>query len=454
MPQPSDRYDFWDPAVVYVVGHQRPDTDAIAAALGYAWVLQEDGQKEAVPVRAGQPGEQTRYALERFNQPAPKLLTGVAATFHHVVEHMEPVSPDSSITEALDRLGNEDHHVVPVVGPDGMPDGVVTPLALARAFARGLNGDALPKAGALLPLPTCKEVCDKVPTFSERTRISDNRNVLLREDGHQFLVVDEAGKYVGIASQRRVLSPPRARLVLVDHNELTQAIAGAEEAEIIGVLDHHRLGNAPTAAPIPFIVDTVGSTSTLVAEQCRAKRLIPPRPIAGMLLSGILSDTLVFRSPTTIERDKIAALWLAGVCQIDPYLYGKELLGASPGIASRTPADIIDSDRKEYEIGGVRVGVAQVEVTGRQGMASLPERRAELLEALDDRRHREGLALLCLMVTDVVSGKSRMLVQGEKNLINALPFDATGTNEFDLEDVVSRKKQLVPALQNAIESIK
>jgi manganese-dependent inorganic pyrophosphatase len=186
-----------------------------------------------------------------------------------------------------------------------------------------------------------------------------------------------------------------------------------------------------------------------VAEYCRSKRKTPPRPIAGLLLSGILSDTLVFRSPTTSERDLQAASWLGSVCQIDVKLYGKELLGASPGLASRTAESIIDSDRKNYEMGGTMVSIGQVEVTG---MQELPDRRVEILDEMDYRLDREGLSIICLMVTDVVTGTSRLLVRGESRMVDALPFSRISEAEFDLHDIVSRKKQLAPAVQNAIET--
>ena len=444
MPHSTDRYDFWDPDVTYVIGHQRPDTDAIAAALGYAWLLNELGQQTVRAGRAGQPGEQTLYALKRFEQAQPGLLTAVAPTFWHVAEPREAVRPNDPLAEALSHLA-DGHNLVPVVGEDEKPVGVVTPLALARSYSRTLadNGVRVKEAAA-----TCASISEAIPTFQTRDRVSDHRNALLRADANQFMVVDSRGHYVGIASQRRLLQPPRARLILVDHNELSQAVTGAEEAEIVGVLDHHRLGNPPTAAPIPFLVDPVGSTSTLVAEQCRVKRKTPPRPIAGMLLSGILSDTLIFRSPTTSDRDRVIAEWLASLCQIDAYLFGEELLHASPGIASRTADAILDGDRKEYDMGSAKVSISQVEVTG---MQELPSRRDELFAAMDERRDREALDLICLMVTDVVTGTSLLLVRGEERLVSALPFSHTGEDEFDLHDIVSRKKQLAPALQSAIE---
>jgi manganese-dependent inorganic pyrophosphatase len=168
-----------------------------------------------------------------------------------------------------------------------------------------------------------------------------------------------------------------------------------------------------------------------------------------MLLSGILSDTLVFRSPTTHERDFDAADWLSGVCLVDVLLFGKELLNAAPGLSTRTTDEILDGDRKEYEMGGLKVSLAQVEVTG---MQELPQQRDGLLKAMHGRLETEGLAFIGLMITDVVTGTSRMLVQGDRRILDALPFAHVGDYDFDLEEIVSRKKQLAPAVQNAIES--
>lgn len=447
-PDRTERFDLWDPETTYVIGHQRPDTDAIASALGYAWFLQELGRTDVIAARTGQPGDQARYALNRFEQAAPRLVSAVAPTFGHVVERQESVIPETPLFVALERLGSGEK-VIPVADPEGKPLGVVTPLGLARAFALFQTGKSV-GGGPNYLVPNCGGIAESIPMFPLRDRISDHRGAILRAEGSEFLLVDESGKYAGIATQRRLMHPTRARLILVDHNELSQAVSGAEEAEIVGVLDHHRLGNPPTAAPIPFLVDPVGSTSTLVTEYCRNQRKTPPRPIAGMLLSGILSDTLVFRSPTTDPRDRAAAEWLGIICQIDAQLYGEELLGAAPGIGARTTDEIIDSDRKEYEMGGVRVSIGQVEVTA---MQQIPERREELLAALEERRQKEDLALIALMITDVVTGRSRMLVRGDINLIEALPYHRIGEGEFDLEEVVSRKKQLAPAVQTAIESV-
>lgn len=435
----KERSDRWDPGTTYVIGHQRPDTDAIASALGYAWFLNSVGQTVCA-ARAGQPGEQAVFALERFKQTPPVLLTGVAPTFGHCARPQTSVAPDAPLPAAMARVAEGDR-VVPVVDSSGKPSGVVTSLALARAYTAPLN------VTVILAQP-CQSIAEKPSTFFAQDRISDHRAILLRSEIDDFLVVAETGEYVGIATRSRLLQPPRAHLILVDHNELSQAVPAAEEAEIIGVLDHHRLGNPETAAPISFVVEPVGSTCTLVAEHCRTRALEPPPGLAGMMLSGILSDTLLFRSPTTTDRDREAAVWLTSLAGLNLQEYGTELLGAAPGLTARAADEILDTDRKAYQTTSGSISISQVELVS---FEELPQRRKELLDALEERRLREALSLACLMVTDVVTVRSHLLARADPWILAALPFHRLAEGEFDLGDMVSRKKQLVPSLYAVLE---
>ncbi len=437
-----ERHDPWRSELTYIIGHQRPDMDSIAAAVGYAWCLGQTTDERVVAARAGQVGAQAAFALGYFGLKPPRVLSSAAPTFGHVAAPQEPVAPDSPLLEAMSRLA-QGERLVPVVGESRLLGGL-TPLALARAYGQVVRGEAGASA------QTCRDYIEQMPTLPSSDRISDRRGALLRGSGEEFLVVGDDGHYLGIASRQCLLEPPRARLILVDHNELSQAVTGADEAEIVGVLDHHRLGNAPTAAAIPFVVEPVGSTSTLVAEACRRRDVAPPPGIAGLLLSGILSDTLAFRSPTFTPRDRQAADWLAGLSDVGLDEYGRELIHASPGLVDRSADEIVDGDRKNYEMAGRAVSVAQVEVTG---FEELPERKSDLLDAMAVRREREGLALICLMVTDVVTVQSVLLCQGESAIRSNLPFHREGPREFDLGSIVSRKKQLVPALQSALEEL-
>jgi manganese-dependent inorganic pyrophosphatase len=429
---------WWEPGVTYVIGHRHPDTDAIAAALGYAWYLNERGEANVRAARSGEFADQTRFALERFGQEAPPLLLDVGPTFGHVARPEAAVKPRAPLSEAIAHL-SEQERIVPVVNARTHPVGVVTPLAVARAASAGPEAFAQP----------CRGLAEAIPAFSAREKIRDHRDALLRGEANDFLVTDDRGRYLGIATQESVLDPPRARLILVDHNELAQAVTGAEEAEVVGVLDHHRLGDLQTAAPIPFVVEPVGSTCTLVAEQCRERGLTPPAGLAGMMLSGILSDTLVLRSPTTTERDRAAAGWLAELAGVDSRAHGEDLLRAGSRVAAHPAGEIVDADRKSYQIGGKTISIGQVEVTKR---GELSRRQEALLAALEERREREALDLVCLMVTDVCAGRSRLLCRGDPRILTALPFEPAREHEFELGEMVSRKQQLVPVLYAMLEA--
>ena len=303
-----ERHDPWHTDLTYIIGHQRPDTDSIAAAVGYAWCLSHISDDHVMAARAGHVGPQAAFALGYFSLKPPRVLSSAAPTFAHVAVQQEPVQPLAPLAEAMARLA-QGERLVPVADGKGHLLGGLTPMSLARAYAEVASGKLRASA------QTCRPFIEELPILTASDRIQDRRAALLRGGGEEFLVVGDDGRYLGTTSRKLLLEPPRARLILVDHNELSQAVSGADEAEIVGVLDHHRLGNAPTAAPIPFVVEPVGSTSTLVAEACRRHQAAPPGEIAGLLLSGILSDTLLFRSPTATNRDRQAADWLAGLSQ-------------------------------------------------------------------------------------------------------------------------------------------
>ena len=271
-------------------------------------------------------------------------------------------------------------------------------------------------------------------------------------------MVDEHGMYMGIANQREVLNPPRLKIILVDHNEPRQAIGALEEAELLEILDHHRLGNPYTHQPIRFTVDTVGSTSTLVTELTAEAGLSMPPPLAGTLLAGLLSDTLILTSPTTTQRDKDAADRLSRWAFVggSPLKgetiesYGKAVLSAGAGLSNRKPEEIVSTDIKPFEGGGFKFAVAQAEVTD---ILQLTEHLEPLQAALNDLRDKRGLDFAMLLVTDVVRGTSRLLISSNAPaILNDLPYPPLPDQTRDAKGVVSRKKQLLPAVLGLLES--
>jgi manganese-dependent inorganic pyrophosphatase len=243
---------------------------------------------------------------------------------------------------------------------------------------------------------------------------------------------------------------------MVDHNEARQAVGSIEEAELLEILDHHRLGNASTHMPIRFSVDVVGSTSTLVSERIEEAGLSAPPKIAGLLLAGLLSDTLILTSPTTTDRDRHAAERLArwAFAANAPLAgetirsFGEQLLRSGSGLSSRAPKDIVSSDLKLYEAGGQRFAIAQVEVTD---LLQLDEHLEELRQSLEAMREQRGLDWAMLMVTDVVLGASRLIMVNEPPALSDLPFPCRADGSREARGIVSRKKQLLPVVLGLLE---
>lgn len=442
----------------YVIGHVNPDTDSIASAMGYAWLLHERDLEDVIPARAGPLNPQTTWVLKRLNLEGPILLNDASPRFEAVSIRLDTTLPERPLRDAW-VIASRTWGVAPIVNEDGTPYGLVNGPSLF-AFLSKLVGPHPRRQeiriAEILDLP-CKEACAlDIPRFASSGRIRDSLNRILRAEGDDFWVVDENGLYVGVCRQREVLNPPRLRLILVDHNEPGQAIGAIEEAELIEILDHHRLGTTTTHVPIRFTIDVVGSTSTLVTERIEDSGLSAPPALAGLLLAGLLSDTLLFTSPTTTERDKRAAERLARWALVKGGLlsgetiqsFGDEVLQAGSGLASRSPSEVVNTDIKVYDAGGYKFAISQAEVTD---LFQLEDHLEALKQALGDLRDRRGLDFAMLMVTDVVRGSSRLLITDEIPIQGELPYPRSTDGTYFAEAVVSRKKQLLPVVLSLLE---
>jgi manganese-dependent inorganic pyrophosphatase len=280
---------------------------------------------------------------------------------------------------------------------------------------------------------------------------------ILREERNEFWIVDEEGRYQGVCRQREILNPPRLRIILVDHNESHQALLFLEEADLVEVLDHHRLDNPSTHMPIRFNVDVVGSTSTLVSERVSEAGLSAPPELAGLLLAGLLSDTLVLRSPTTTPRDHQAADRLArwafvGGSPLEGETvesFGGQLLESGAGLGSLASEDVIRSDMKQYEADGKRFAIAQTEVTK---VVELSDHVQSLLAALQDLKDSRGLDFAMLMITDIVKRSSHLVLTDAPPELNDLPYPRSAEHVLLAEGVVSRKLQLLPVVLSLLEN--
>ncbi len=442
---------------VYVIGHVNPDTDSIAAAMGYAWLLRERDGIDTLAARAGALNPQSAWVLKQLKLEAPMLLTDASPRFESVMRRLDSLRPDAQLGMAW-TLASRTGGIAPVVDEDGKPYGIINGFSLFRYFTETLGpqpGDTTVRQMMSAP---CKDAADTdVPKFPANGHIRDFISRILRDEDDDYWVIDEHGLYCGIARQRDILNPPRLKIILVDHNEPSQAIAALEEAELLEILDHHRLGNPYTHTPIRFTVDIVGSTSTLVCEQTIDAGLSMPPTLAGALLAGLLSDTLILTSPTTTPRDKQAAERLARWAFVGGSLlkgetiesYGKAVLAAGAGLSNRKPEEIVSNDIKTYEAGGFRLAIAQAEVTD---LVQLSEHLGPLTKALDELKNKRGLDFAMLLITDIVRGSSQLIISSNAPpILDDLPYHPLPDGTRAAPGVVSRKKQLLPVVLGLLE---
>ncbi len=262
----------------------------------------------------------------------------------------------------------------------------------------------------------------------------------------EALVVDGDGRLQGLLTRTNVARAGRRQVVLVDHNEVAQSADGVEEAEVVEIVDHHRIGDVETSAPVRFLNLPVGSTATIVAEEYRALEVEPPKAMAGLLLAAVLSDTVMLKSPTTTDTDRRIVEWLGRESGEDPTEFGMDMFRARSERVSFSPDRVVKSDLKEYSFGGSRAAIAQVETVDAEVVLAHRDDITAFMERMAEDRCYD---IVVLMVTDVVREGSELLVAGKRRLAErafGVSFDS-GSAWFD--GMLSRKKQVASRLMDS-----
>ena len=292
-------------------------------------------------------------------------------------------------------------------------------------------------------------ITSDIMSLPSKMPVATARQQIVRSSQMVFPVVD-GGRLIGVLSKSDLVHPPRPELVLVDHNEISQAVQGAEDAEIIEVLDHHRLGGSlRSSRPIRFFMDPVGSTCTLVARMFRQAQIDPSPGIALCMASGMISDTLFLRSPTTTDVDREILAWLQTFCEADLEEFANEFFQVGSALRSCTPEKVVREDCKEFDESGRRFSISQIEEIG---FDLFWQRKNELTEALEDLAQENNLEFSALLVTDIASNGSLLLMSREPQGWEDINYPQLEDRLYKLEDVVSRKKQLLPLIISLLES--
>lgn len=270
----------------------------------------------------------------------------------------------------------------------------------------------------------------------------DAKSLLLNSSVRGLAVMDES-EFVGFVTRANFLETPRTNIIMVDHNEARQSIKGIEEANLLEIIDHHRLDAMTTKLPIYIAAEPLGSTCTIILGQFRKNGVIPDRRIAKILLTGIIADTLMLKSPTTTAVDVAAVKELAWLARIDDVqAFGEKLFGVADNLATQDPLEKARSDFKTYDNNGISMGIGQCEVTT---LSNLGEYAGKYIEAIETIRREQNLDWAMLMITDVLAERSVLLVT-ESKLNRNLPYAQLDKQVYDMPGVMSRKKQLLPTM--------
>lgn len=482
-----DRFGFEPPALLHSLRTQVRDLDfdtppvlSSAVPISRAWdVLQSDGSVPAVPVVDAQgrltgmltAGDIAAYDIRSIENPVLEnvpLFNLLSVLEGHELNDAMQLGDDVSgeviiaMPKAHDAPIFTDPNCVLLCGQQpeiirAAVDAGVRTLILcqaelepeARAAATRTRIITTPldvnRAARLVyhALPIAR-ICSKgeIHCFRLDDFIDDVREKVLQNRYRCYPILDENGKVAGTLSRYHLLRPRRKRVVLMDHNEKAQSVPGLDQAEILAIVDHHRLADIQTGGPIYFRNEPVGSTTTIVAEMYQEKGLMPTEKLAGLMASAIVSDTVMFKSPTCTERDRRMAERLARVANVSLDDLGRDIFAASSS-DNKPASELLFSDFKEFHIAGHNLGIGQITCLNSEHIL---ERADEFLAIMRETIAKRGYDMMLLMLTDVLREGTQLLFLGDADTIRqAFNVEVTGNTCF-LPHILSRKKQIVPML--------
>ncbi len=427
---------------VYIIGHRNPDFDSVCSAYAYANLKNKvDPAKEYIPARCGHLPESMKKVFAGLGITPPRYLRDVYPKVEDVYltssDHIDADAPLNAVAASYKATNPS---VIPAIDKRRFI-GLLTVVHITRWAV-----EAISRNGKIEEIPRVRDIMraeEEPVTVSDLFEDAKRR---LSSSKKRGLAVMKDGEFAGFVTRRCFLRAPKNNLILVDHNEVKQSIKGIETANIVEIIDHHRLDAVKTELPIFIDAEPLGSTCTIVYRKFVQEGIVPDTDTAKMLLTGIISDTLILRSPTTTMVDITSAHELADLIKTDLHEFGLNMFSCMDGLKSRKPEEAVASDFKTYTEKNIRVGIGQCECTT---LEDLEDYREEYLKALEDTRKKQGLDWAVLMITDVIREHSVLLSTGFK-ADKHLPYNLMSDRLFDMPGVMSRKKQLLPEVIHAL----
>jgi manganese-dependent inorganic pyrophosphatase len=388
-----------------------------------------------------------------------RLLTGEdkALSGRVWVHSMDPTRSGASPGDVVvvgnradaQRLAIERGAQLLVISNDSEPDDDVLALAREHGVAVIVSPADSYVSGRMITLAApCGALMERDPLTATSEFLVDEISEQIKESHYgAAVVIDPQRRPIGLVTRSDLVAPPRRRVMLVDHAEQAQSVPGIDRAEIVEILDHHHIGSIQTRIPVTATFDPVGSTATLVIERFRQSGMEPSPPTAMMLLGAVMSDTIILNSATTTDRDRLIVNYLERVLALDGAEYGREMFEATSDVSEVSAEEIISRDAKQYHTSsGHQICIAQIEVVGK----ALLDRKDELLAAMRKARESRELGLYALMVTDVLTKGTDLLLAGDVTGVARAFSTHAHDSSIELPGVMSRKKEVAPKLLAAL----
>lgn len=287
-------------------------------------------------------------------------------------------------------------------------------------------------------------------TFKTDEYTESAKDIMAKKRHRDFPIIDKRGKYVGMISRRNLMNMKRKQLVLVDHNEVSQAVDGVLDAEILEIIDHHRLGSLETISPVFFRNEPLGCTATIIYKMYQEAHIEIEPAIAGLLCAAIISDTLMYRSPTCTSVDKAAAEDLSRIAGVDVEEFAQEMFNAGSNLKNKSPEEIFYQDFKKFNVNGVTFGVGQINSMNSEELADI---KGKLIPYMEKAFGEHGLDMLFFMLTNIIDESTDLICHGkDANDLVENSFEVKSEdNSYTLKNVVSRKKQLIPSFMVTLQ---
>ncbi len=444
------------PTNVLVVGHRNPDNDSICSAVGYAYLKNELEKKERtgltyVPARLGPLPPESAWVLERSGIKPPEIVKHVHPRVGDAMT-ADPISipPSASLMEAGRLLRKHNIRCLVVKDDAGKFLGLISTRAIAERYISAT--DKLDEDDPTSPMAVASSLIESlnqkvgelmatdILILDADGLLKEARVDLVKSPLREGVVLDEAGCAIGILTRSDVAASSKRKVVLVDHNEMRQAALGIEEADVIEIVDHHRIADVSTSNPIRFLNIPWGSTATIVTSEFRRYGIDIPEDIATVLLSAIMTDTIVLKSPTTTPTDHDQAAYLANILGVDATEFALEVFKAKGGDKDVSIENLVEADSKEFQVGDDVVLIAQHETVD---LAAVMAREGEIREHMRGLREVRGYDFVLLLVTDILAEGSQFLLEGNPRTVNqafGIVCETDGGNW--MPGILSRKKQV------------